>query len=418
MMKPSDKQRRAIVFAPFFSPDLSVNRPRFIASVLAELMPVDVVTSDFDHGSKQKREPRQCELFEKVVYLETLPYTNNVSLKRFLSHVRFAFSAAAYFKKHRDQYDVVYASVPMNVLSWLVFKSADKRTKIMDVIDIWPDVLPFSQLVRRVFWPFFALWKWFFKSGVHKADIVLAVSDRFLDEANKYASQSATAKRFYIAHEALASKVPKQSVFTVAYVGNIGRLYDFETLLDVMAEAELRDKMQLFVIGQGDRQQWLLSELERRKIKHRFFGIVFDPAQLADILCSCQVGFNGFINTVAAFSYKASTYLSAGLPMLNSMGGDLGRLVIEKHLGENYEGGSRAQLKEALLRLYRNGTVSYSRQCEKFYCSDLEVSAIKVGLREFFLRNLPVTSDLPKSCLEEDKISSNLDTLLGGQLRQ
>jgi glycosyltransferase involved in cell wall biosynthesis len=388
MTKQSAGHRRGIVFAPFFSVDVPANRPRFIASVLAELMPVDVVTTDFDHGSKQKRQHRQCEPFEKVVYLEGRSYKSNVSPARLISHLLFAFKAAAYFKKHRDQYDVVYASAPLNVLSWLLFRSAGKRTKIIDVIDIWPDVLPFPQLLRRVLAPFFALWKWFFKSGVHKADVVLAVSDRFLDEANKYANRFASAKRFYIGHEALVSRVPKQRVFTVAYIGNLGRLYDFETLLDVLADTELREQMQLFVIGEGDRQQWLVSQLERRNIRYRYFGAIFDTAQLADILRSCHVGFNGYINTSAAFSHKASTYFAAGLPIVNSMGGDLQRLVADLGLGENYEGGHRMELKEALLRLRRNGPVLLADNCDRFFGAELDLAKVRAEVKEFFVANL------------------------------
>lgn len=388
MNRQSSDHRRAIVLAPFFSLDLAANRPRAIASVLAELMPVDVITSDFDHGSKKKRQHRQCEPFEKVVYLETWPYKSNVSPGRFFSHLMFAYGAAAYFRKHCNEYDVVYASVPMNILSWLVFKSAGKRTKVVDVIDIWPDVLPFSQLLRRILRPFFALWKWFFKSAIYKADIVLAVSDRFLGEANKYANQSASAKRFYIGHDALVSKVPKQSVFTVAYVGNLGRLYDFETLLDVLAEPELREQMQLFIIGEGDLQQWLVSQLEERNIRYRNFGPIFDSAKLADILRSCHVGFNGYVNTSAAYSYKASTYFAAGLPIVNSMGGDLQRLVAELGLGESYKSGHRRELKEALLRLHGNRLEALSENCDQFFRAELELTSVKSRVKEFLVANL------------------------------
>ncbi|HEY2545238.1 MAG TPA: hypothetical protein VGI46_04150 [Candidatus Acidoferrum sp.] len=390
MTKESGRPHRAIVIAPFFSVDVPSNRPRFIASVLAELMPVDVVTSDFDHGSKQKRQPRQCEQFEKVVYLETRPYKNNVGPGRFISHMKFAFSAAAYFKKHRDECDVVYASMPMNLLSWLVFRSCGESTKVIDVIDIWPDVLPFPQLFRRVVAPFFALWKWFFKSGVHKADIVLAVSDQFLDEANKYAKRSAISKRIYIGHEALVSKVPKQSIFTIAYVGNLGWLYDFETLLEVLAEPGLREQTQLFVVGEGDRQQWLVSQLEEKNIRYRYFGPIFDSAKLADILRSCHVGFNGYINTSAAYSYKASTYFAAGLPILNSMDGDLRRLVAELGLGESYEGGHRTELKEALLRMRGNGLNLQSENCDRFFHAELELTSVRSRVKEFLAANLAV----------------------------
>jgi hypothetical protein len=402
MKKQSTGHHRAIVFAPFFSLDASTSRPRFIASVLAELMPVDVVTSDFDHGSKQKRQHRQCGPFEKVVYLKARPYKSNVSPGRLISHTLFAFKAAAYFKKHRDEYDVVYATAPLNVLSWLLFRTARKRTKIIDVTDIWPDVLPFPQLLRRVLAPFFALWKWFFKSGVHKADIVLAVSDQFLDEANKYANQSAIAKRFYIGHEALVSKVPKQSIFTVAYLGNLGRLYDFETLLDVLAEPELREQMQLFIIGEGDRQRWLVGQLEERNIRYRYFGAIFDAAKLADILRSCHVGFNGYINTSASFSIKASTYFAASLPIVNSMGGDLQRLVAGLGLGESYKSGDRMELKEALLRMQRNGSEVMAENCDRFFRAELEFTSIRTRVKEFLVTNLaacpPTYLQEPQKC--------------------
>ena len=384
--------RRALVFAPFFIIGGSASRPRSVASVLAEFMPVDVLTGDFDHVKKVKLEHRRYEPFEQVVYLEVRPYRSNVSPARLLSHLLFAFDATAYFRRNRDRYDVVYVTVPLNVLAWLVFKLAGKRTKIIDIVDIWPDVLPFSPLLRRILAPAFWLWKWFFKSAVAMADLVMAVSDEFINEAAAYAKDSAKVKRFYIGRERLESLVAKQQVFTIAYVGNIGRLYDFDTLVDVLTEDDVRNSMQIFVIGNGDRQKWLLNELEHRKIRHQFFGVVFDPQRLGEILRSCHVGFNGYINTTAAFSYKATTYLAAGLPLLNSMTGDLQHLVSEHGLGENYEGGNRHQLRDSLLRLYRNGTTAVADNCERFFALRVESSKIAVDITEFFSKNLDGSS--------------------------
>jgi glycosyltransferase involved in cell wall biosynthesis len=378
--------RRAIVFAPFFSVDAPTNRPRFVGAVLAEKMPTDVVTSDFDHSAKSKSEARQCAPFAKIVYLRTRPYRSNVGIARLLSHLSFSLEGARYFRKNRDKYDVVYATVPLNVLTWLVFILAGAKTKIVDVVDIWPDALPFPRNARAVLSPIFAVWKWFFKSAVAKADIVMAVSDAFIGEAEKCANRTAMAKRFYIGHDRLASSTEKQSVFTIAYVGNLGRLYDFETLLDVLTEDELRVRAQLFVIGRGDRRDWLLGEMAKRKLHHRFFGDVYDQRRLAEILRSCHVGFNGYINTSAAFSYKASTYFAAGLPILNSMTGDLKRLVAERGLGENYEGGNRVQLRESILRLIHNGTAEMAASSESFFSSQLETSRIYAEIQEYLCR--------------------------------
>ena len=385
----------AVVFAPFFTIGAPASRPRFVGSVLAEMMPVDVVTSNFDHSGKVKCERRQCPPFEQIIYLETRPYHSNVSAGRLISHLLFSFKAAAYFRKNRYKYDVVYATVPLNVLAWLVFSLAGAKTKIIDVVDIWPDVLPFAPVVRRALAPVFAVWKWFFKSAVAKADIVMAVSDSFIQEASRYAGDKAGVQRFYIGHERLVSAASKQPVFTIAYVGNLGRLYDFDTLLDVLAEAKLRNQVQLFVIGKGDRHEWLIDELERRKIRYRYFGAVFEPARLAEILRSCHAGFNGFINTTAAFSYKAATYFAAGLPIFNSMTGDLQYLVKEHGLGENYNGGDRKQLCDCLLRFMQDGTTVMAANCEKFFTSYLEPCKISTDMKDFFVAKLDKSR---KSC--------------------
>ena len=76
-------------------------------------------------------------------------------------------------------------------------------------------------------------------------------------------------KRFYIGQKRLESEAPKQTIFTIAYVGNLGRLYDFDTLLDVLAEETLCNKVQLYVIGKGNREEWLVAELRRRKLHYR-----------------------------------------------------------------------------------------------------------------------------------------------------
>jgi glycosyltransferase involved in cell wall biosynthesis len=373
----------AVVFSPFFSPDDFASRPRFVGSVLAQMMPVDVVTSDFDHGQKIKRDHLPCSPFDRVVYLQTRPYYSNAGFARLLSHLLFSFKAAAYFRKNRDKYDVVYATVPLNVMTWLVFGLAGGRTKIVDVVDIWPDVLPFPLLAKKALMPAFALWKWFFKSAIARADIVIGVSNTFIEEACRYASKTALVKRFYIGHTRLAAATEKQPIFTVVYVGNLGRLYDFETLLDVLKDDDLRDRVQLYVIGEGERQDWLIQELEVHQLRHRFWGRVYDRVRLSEILCSCHVGFNGYINTSAAFSYKAGTYFSASLPIFNSMTGDLMRLVDEHGLGVNYQGGNRTQLKECILRLVRRGTAEMAASCESFFLSQLESSKISADIGEF-----------------------------------
>lgn len=400
MTQCATNRRRALVLAPFLSLD-GPSRPRAVAAALAELMPVDVVTADFDHGRKARREPLQNKIFAQIVYLKAPSYSTNVGVARLISHIVFSVRASVYFLRNRDKYDTLYATAPLNLLAWIAFSRAGHAKKILDVVDVWPDALPFPRLTRRAFQPVFAAWKWLFSSSARKADIVISGSHVFLEEAKRYARKEAHTAHIYLSHDSLESRVPKQSVFTLAYVGNLGRLYDFETLLDVLSEGDMREKMQLFIVGAGDRRQWLLHELTHREIRHRFYGVVHDAGRLSSILCGCHAGFNGYARTTASFSYKAATYLAAGLPLINSMHGDLHGLVAAYDLGVNYQAGDRRQLREALFRLLRRTPGEVEANCKNFFAEHLETGKVHEEMRRYLARSLGFSSARICDCAED-----------------
>jgi hypothetical protein len=384
--------KRALVLAPFFSTEMNANRSVSVACVLAELAAVDVVTTNFDHWTKKPPRASQIAPFERILYLKTLPYRSNISIMRLMSHLLFSVRAAAFFLKHRHRYDIVYVTLPLNLLAWFILRSAPTQCKIVDVIDIWPDVLPFPKQFVQLFRPLFAMWRKLFNHAVGNADVMLAVSDTFYVEALKFVNSKCQHRRFYIGDVKLQCVGPKEDILTIAYVGNIGHLYDFETLLDVMEDSK---GVQLFIVGAGDRQGWLLNELERRGLPHQYFGVVYDPARLADILCRAHVGFNGYLNTSAAFSYKANTYFAAGLPILNSMRGDLHDLVELRGLGLNYSGGDRGTLKRCLASLNESTLSSMSHNCSRFFAAELERGAIRREMRVFLQKCLRIEMNSP-----------------------
>jgi hypothetical protein len=385
-------RQKALVVAPFFSAELAPNRPMMVACALAEFMDVDVVTTDFNHASKLKRQPVQAPALRTISYLPTAAYHSNVGLKRFLSHAGFCLRATEFVRRCRNDYDLFYVTAPFNALAVAVMRLSREKPKILDVIDIWPDVLPFPGWVRTAFTPLFAAWKALFSAAARNADLVLTVSDSFLQEA--LISGAKKGRRFYIGHHALPAAGSKESRFTVAYVGNIGRLYDFETLLDVASDQELSDCIQLFVIGEGERRNWFLSELERRSIPHQYFGSVYEKTELAAILSRCHVGFNGYVNTTAAFSYKANTYFAAGLPILNSMGGDLRDLVQRRKLGLNYHQSSRDELRAALTHMMVNGTALMEENVRCFFDSELDSAKLAIAVQRCIAEEFGISKTL------------------------
>lgn len=380
--QPGVTRRRALVLAPSFSADMNANRPMTAACVLSRLADVEVVTTDFDHWTKKIKKKRQVEPIKRIVYLKTLPYYSNVGAMRLLSHLLFSVSAGFYFLRHRKQFAIIYATLPFNTLAWFALRNAGERQKIADVTDIWPDVLPFNARLVRSFRPIFALWRKLFNEAVGTADIMMTVSDSFFEETSKYIHANCKSRRFYLGEVRLKRNVPKNEILTIAYSGNLGRLYDFETLLDVMMEAD-HGSIQLHIVGDGDRREWLLDQLKSRSLPHRYFGSVYDPEKLGDILCRAHLGFNGFVNTNAAFSTKASTYFAAGLPILNSMDGDLRDLVAERGLGFNYRGGDRDSLRQCLAQIDLDHLASMSENCARFFASELDRTKVRDDMYEF-----------------------------------
>jgi glycosyltransferase involved in cell wall biosynthesis len=389
--RANDNRRRALVIAHSFSTDMNANRPQSAACVLSRLADVEVVTTDFDHWTKKTKERVQISQVSKIVYLKTLAYHNNVSIKRLLSHLFFSVSAGIYFLKHRHRFEIVYVTLPFNILAWFVLRIARGHYKIVDVTDIWPDVLPFSprhtQRFRSLFW----LWRQCFNAAAGCADIMMAVSDSFFSETAKFVKADCKCRRFYLGEVSLRRECPKNEILTIAYSGNLGRLYDFETLLDVIADSK-RGLIQLYIIGDGDRREWLLGELKRRSLPHQYFGSIYDPAKLGTILSRAHLGFNGFVNTSAAFSTKASTYFSAGLPILNSMNGDLSDLVVRHGLGFNYRGGDRKELKACLARVDNETLRAMSENCIRFFASELDRTKVREEMYEFL-----------RDCLEDKR---------------
>lgn len=376
-----------LVIAPFFSTNSRQNRPFFVARVLAKFGQVDILTTNFNHLTKKRKESKQVQGFNKIIYVSTLPYGSNVGFTRFLSHILFSIKAIRYFLTKREKYDVVYVTVPFNLSASMVFQFAGSKTKIIDIIDIWPDVLPFPKLIRVLALPLMKIWKHLFFVSCQKTDILMAVSERFfLQGIQSFKGEAHNAKRFYIGAESLLNAdIQKNELITIAFVGNIGRLYDFQTLIKALDDHSLIYKYQLIIIGDGDKKGWLIDELNRKKISFKYFGIVYDPNDLAAILGTAHLGFNGYTgNTTAAFSYKASTYLAAGLPLINSMSGDLNYLVELHEIGFNYHPGDYLSLRKILLNIDTNQLSTMSSNCKVFYQNELNYDTLYKQMVEFF----------------------------------
>ena len=193
----------------------------------------------------------------------------------------------------------------------VAFASGSVRLRILDVVDVWPDSLPFPRWLRLLGWPGFRLWRWSFEIACSRADVLLVVSDRCLADglgsSKGRRRERRACTRVTTRCPALTLPVRRSSPsFTSATSGGC------TTSTPCSPRCRSKGTWRLFIVGEGDRRAWLLEELSRRDLPHEYFGSVYEPAALARILRRAHSASTATV-TPPPRSPQGGTYLAAGL---------------------------------------------------------------------------------------------------------
>ncbi|WP_232568215.1 glycosyltransferase [Photobacterium iliopiscarium] len=367
---------KVLIITPFYNENLEVSRPAFIFNVLiSNNINVDVITSDFSHIKKE----RVNFSSKKIETLPTIKYKKNTSIIRFISHLFLAFKLFYYAFKKRNKYDVFYVTAPFSIIVMLLKLFTSKKI-IVDIVDFWPDSLPFP---KGKFMPLILKpWSYVNRKAINMADAVISLSSEFLskvDNINKEQILLGSRNRFNT--QDMNKKSDKY--LNLVYIGNIGKLYDFKTLIKAIVSSNLN--IHIDIIGDGDYREYIIKQCIKNNISYTYHGIIYDNSILDSIMATSDFGFNGFYNTNASFSYKSISYMKYGVPIINSMGGDLWDFINKYNIGFNYEAGNILQLSEVLVnctssknksdnvKVFFNDNLDYDLVSRKIYNKFLEL---------------------------------------------
>ena len=177
----------------------------------------------------------------------------------------------------------------------------------------------------------------------------------------------------------------KSKNISFSYIGNIGSIYDFRSLLYILAEIKKQDHVFLNIIGDGDRKDWLISTLIKAEIPFEYFGQIFDEKRKHEILGSSWFGFNGFRqNTEVSLSYKSIDYLSSGLPLINSARGDTWYFVDKHHIGFNYKDSNLDSLIKKILNVDEKSLKTMSINCINLFEKYFTIKSLNNEIMEIF----------------------------------
>lgn len=294
-----------------------------------------VLYSNFSHSLKKFRHLDN----EKFISLSTFSYSSSLSLNRIISYLVFSFKFFRFLGK--NSFDIVYINLPPNSIGLSVLLRKRKYSKlIVDIIDLWPEAFPNNNniVTKIILYLAGILPKIIRKKTIDYSDFCIVESELFYNKLslqNKINSKVIYIKKFQ-SEKPFFKNCSKE--MTIGYLGNIGNIYDFESLFSIINGVKKHRKIKLHILGLGPQSNWLFENLKLKKINYCYYGSSFDETLKKEIISKCWFGFNGYKkNTEVALSYKSVDYLSYGVPLLNSAEEDTARLVKNHNIGYNFD---------------------------------------------------------------------------------
>jgi len=307
----------------------------------------------------------------RIELLHAPGYATNHGLARMRHHRRIA-AVFARCAPSAVAPDLAYCCLPTLEVTDAVLDYALPRgiPVVVDVRDLWPDVfldaVPSGlRLVARA-----ALHGEFRRVAriLRRATAIVAISERYLQWALRYAGRPRGAwdrvfphgyPRSMVAPVELAQARQQLAALGVdarrtvsSFVGTFGHSYDLRpVIVTARRMLEVGDLRAQFVFaGDGERAgEW-------RQLANGLTNVVFtgwlSAAGIAALLGMSSIGLAAYVAGAAqGLPNKIFEFLSAGLPILSSLGGEAAALLEEAGCGLTYSARDPASFAAALERL-------------------------------------------------------------------
>lgn len=299
---------------------------------------VIVLLSDFDHISKVKISEEKRYL--GCVYIDTMSYKKNISLKRIVSHMNFV----SLVKKMviQENPDIVYSLIPPNFLVSMLSKLKSKiRYKLVyDLIDLWPENMPIDKFYKT--FPY-KCWKNIRDKKITYADFINLECNMYRDYLPK-AIPKEKIHTFYILKKetdqfGLNNLIRNNNNFVdVCYLGSINNIIDIDRIVTTLKKISFIKPVRIKIIGAGEKADDFILNLKKNNIKVEYFGAVYEWERIVNIVEDCHFGINIYKkNLKVGITTKSIDYFQLGLPILNSIKGDTEELVNKHKIGINID---------------------------------------------------------------------------------
>ncbi len=279
--------------------------------------------------------------------LNGISYRRNISLKRVVNQsivaLQFLYHA---FRSSAPRCVIISWPSPELAVAGAIYCRIKRVPYFVDYRDPWPTIFrAYATGLRRVIMtPIITWYELLLRIVMSQARAVFSPSSTMLADALTRSRRPVPAHLFHLAYpRPTEPAVPLPSTFsaatplTILFVGSFGNSYDVPLLIEIARLLQEREdkRFRFNIVGDGEmRAEW---ETAAKPIESVTFTGWISGAQLKPLLARSHVGAVLYRGGTTAFTMpnKLGEYLSAGLALLNSVGGELPALVDSERIGLN-----------------------------------------------------------------------------------
>jgi glycosyltransferase involved in cell wall biosynthesis len=296
--------------------------------------------SRFDHIKKKMRIQKSSflKINYQIIFLNALGYKKNVSLKRLIDHYILGLDFLKISKKITPPNFILCSYPSISLCEFVIAYAKKNNIKVaVDYRDDWPEAMENSlyflpSFIRKNLF----LWFHFRKMKILNNSTTIVVnssemgdylSGRYKIDRNKFVEIPFTADKLSIDNKinnkdyifSILNRLENRPVFIFA--GTIGISFDFQTLLDAVAELNNTNSNSLFIIA-GDGELLLKLKKQYSFCKNLIFTGLLSNSQLNILFDKSDFGLAPYKN-VDHFKHvmtnKPIEYLSYGLAIFTSL---------------------------------------------------------------------------------------------------
>ncbi len=297
---------------------------------------VETLISDFNHINKCEYHVERSDT--QLIHVK--PYTKNLSIARVNSYVGFAKSCAECLLK-QGKVDLVYLLAPPNLLikEIALLKRKMKFRFIVEVGDMWPESLPVSETVKTIGKPAFYLWRRIRDKYINQADYVIAECELFRTRLIRN-GLLVPSKKVYFCKEPLfdGSNALKYDCdhISLCYLGSINNIIDIEYIRKFIYSLSQKKKVTVHIVGKGEYEEALCDSIRNSGGDIIFYGPIYDDNKKKEIISMCHFALNIMRkNVFVGMTMKSLDYFSIGIPIINSVHGDIWDVIEDNQCGFN-----------------------------------------------------------------------------------